>query len=36
MFEFIIWSLCAMGFIEVICVACAIVERIEKKRGEKK
>ena len=36
MSEFIVWSLCAMGFIEVICVACAIVERIEKKRGEKK
>lgn len=36
MFEFIVWSLCAIGFIEVICAACAIVEHVEKKRGKKK
>lgn len=36
MFEFIVWSFYAIGFIEVICAACAIVEHFKKKRGKKK
>lgn len=34
MFEAIIWGIYASGFIGVICIACAISDRVEAKKNK--
>lgn len=36
MFEAIVWGIVGVLFIEVLCGACAISDRLEAKKNEKK